>query len=173
MSNLDSSDHRTLFHFETDHFKWALAHRTRRRFWTMFTYGFLFAWYNFFLASADGTADCVYRQWFLEVFLGPLGNVNDRIMPMSNAVSSEGPKTTSIQQRYSALSLTHRDFSSFSDDVMHCRWWDFKFKFKIYLSHTWLYREYITSSEMWVRSAPWTVQILEYNTEEIYIKWNE
>ncbi len=28
---------------------------------------------------------------------------------------------------YSALSLTHRDFSSFSecfDDVMHCRWWD-------------------------------------------------
>ncbi len=44
MSNLDSSDHRTLFHFETVHFKWALAHRTRRRFWTMFTYGFLFAW---------------------------------------------------------------------------------------------------------------------------------
>ncbi len=43
MSNLDSSDHRTLFHFETVHFKWA-AHRTRRRFWTMFIYGFLFAW---------------------------------------------------------------------------------------------------------------------------------
>ncbi len=40
----DSSDHRTLFHFETIHFKWALAHRTRRRFWTMFTYGFLFSW---------------------------------------------------------------------------------------------------------------------------------
>ncbi len=44
MSNLDSSDHRTLFHFETVHFKWALAHRTRWHFWTMFTYGFLFAW---------------------------------------------------------------------------------------------------------------------------------
>ncbi len=44
MSNLDSSDHRTLFHFETVHFKWALAHRTRGRFWTMFTYGFLYAW---------------------------------------------------------------------------------------------------------------------------------
>ncbi len=28
MSNLDSSDHRTLYHFETVHFKWALAHRT-------------------------------------------------------------------------------------------------------------------------------------------------
>ncbi len=47
MSNLDSSDNRTLFHFETVHFKWALAHRTRRRFGTMFTYGFLFAWYSF------------------------------------------------------------------------------------------------------------------------------
>ncbi len=43
----DSSDNRTLFHFETVHFKWALAHRTRRRFGTMFTYGFLFAWYSF------------------------------------------------------------------------------------------------------------------------------
>ncbi len=40
-----SSDHRILFHFETVYFKWALAHRTRRRFWAMFTYGFLFAWY--------------------------------------------------------------------------------------------------------------------------------
>ncbi len=44
---LDDSDHRTLFHFETVYFKWALAHRTRRRFWTMFTYGFLFAWQSF------------------------------------------------------------------------------------------------------------------------------
>ncbi len=68
-------------------------------------------------------ADCVYRHWFLEVFLGPFSNVNDRIMPMSDAVPSEGPKTTGIQQRSSALSLTHRYFSSFSesfDDVMHC-----------------------------------------------------
>ncbi len=47
MSNLDSSNQRTLFHFETVHFKWALAHRTRQRFWTMFTYGFLFAWKSF------------------------------------------------------------------------------------------------------------------------------
>ncbi len=77
-----------------------------------------------FLASADGTADCVYRQWFLEVFLVPFSNVNDIIILMSDAVSSEGPKTTGIQQRSSALSLTHRDFSSFSesfDDIMHCR----------------------------------------------------
>ncbi len=54
---------------------------------------------------------------------GPI-YVNDRIMLMSDAVLSEGPKTTGIQQRSSALSFTHRDFSSFSesfDDVMHCR----------------------------------------------------
>ncbi len=86
-----------------------------------------FCMIELWLASVDGTADCVYRQWFLEVFLGLFSNVNNRIMPMSDAVSSEGPKTTGIQQRSSALSLTHRDFSSFPetfDDVMHCRWWD-------------------------------------------------
>ncbi len=54
-----------------------------------------------------------YRQWFLEVFLGPFGNVNDRIMLMSDAVSSEGPKTRGIQQMSSAFSLTHRDLSRF------------------------------------------------------------
>ncbi len=58
------------------------------------------------MASLDGTADCVYRQWFLEVLLGPFTNVNDRIMPMSDAVSPEGPKTTGIQQRSWALSRT-------------------------------------------------------------------
>ncbi len=71
--------------------------------------------------------DCVYWQWFLEVLLGPFSNANDRVMPMRDAVLSEGPKTTGIQQRSSALSLMHRDFSSFSesfDDVMHYRWWD-------------------------------------------------
>ncbi len=69
-------------------------------------------------------AYCVNRQWFLEVFLGPFSNANDRIMPMSDAVSSEDLKTTGIQQKSSALSLTHRDFSNFSesfDDVIHYR----------------------------------------------------
>ncbi len=47
-------------------------------------------------------------------FLGSF-NVNDRIMPMSDAVSFESPKTSAIQQRSSAWSLTHRDFSSFSE----------------------------------------------------------
>ncbi len=49
------------------------------------------------LASAEGVADRVYRQGFLEVLLSPFSNVNDRIMPMSDAVSSEGPKTTGPQ----------------------------------------------------------------------------
>ncbi len=52
-----------------------------------------------------------------------------RIMPMSDAESSEGPKTMCNQQRSSASSLTHRHFSSFSessDDVKQCRWWDLK-----------------------------------------------
>ncbi len=40
-----------------------------------------------YLASADGMTDCVYRQWFLEVFLGPFSNLNDRIMKMSDTVS--------------------------------------------------------------------------------------
>ncbi len=47
MSNLDPSDHRTLSHLETNHFKLTLAHRKQQRFWTMFTYGFLFAWWSF------------------------------------------------------------------------------------------------------------------------------
>ncbi len=57
------------------------------------------------------------------VFLGPFSNVSDRILQMSDAVSSEGP---GIQQSSLALSFTHRDFYSFSesfDKVMHCRRW--------------------------------------------------
>ncbi len=46
-----------------------------------------FCMIELYLASADGTADCVYRQWFLEVFLGPFSNLNDRIMKMSDTVS--------------------------------------------------------------------------------------
>ncbi len=48
-------------------------------------------------------ADCVYRQWFMEVFLGPFSNFNDRIMPMSDTVSSEGPKAAGIPYAQSLL----------------------------------------------------------------------
>ncbi len=102
--------------------KWALAHRWR--FWTMFTFGFLFAWQSFSCICRLYSGLCSPTVVFGSI---PGPYVNDRIMPMSDAVSSEGQKTTGIQQRSSALSLTHKDLSSFSetfDDVMHCRWWD-------------------------------------------------
>ncbi len=80
-----------------------------------------------YLASTDGTADCVYRQWFLEVFLGPFSNVNNRIMPMSDAVSSEArrPRASNIGLRSCPLRTEISPvFSESFDDVMHCRWCD-------------------------------------------------
>ncbi len=52
-----------------------------------------FAWWSFSW-HLQMVRYCVYWQWFLEAFLVQFRNVNDRIMPMSNAVLSEGPKTT-------------------------------------------------------------------------------
>ncbi len=117
----------TLFHFETVHFKLALAHMTWRRFWTKFTYGF-------FLHHRALVGICRWHgrlclqcsSGFWKYSWAPL------VMSMTESCQrvmqcSKGPKITSIQQRSSALSLTHRDFSSFSEsfyDVMHCRWWD-------------------------------------------------
>ncbi len=66
------------------------------------------------------TDSIIYRH----ILLGPFSNVNDRIMPISDAVSSDGLKTMGIQQRSSTFSLTHSDFFSFYesfDDVMLCR----------------------------------------------------
>ncbi len=50
-----------------------------------------------FIGICRCPADCVYWQWFLEVFLGPFSNVNDRIMPISDAVSSEGPNNKGLR----------------------------------------------------------------------------
>ncbi len=41
-------------------------------------------------------------------------------MLMSDAASSDGLKTTGIQQRASALLLTDRDFSSFFETFFEC-----------------------------------------------------
>ncbi len=76
------------------------------------------------LASADGTVDCVYRQWFLEVFLVPFSNVNDIIMPMSDAVSSEVSKTIGIQKKIFGLVPYAQRFiqfvaDSFDDKKVH------------------------------------------------------
>ncbi len=42
------------------------------------------SWDGDLSASANGTVDCVYRQWFLEVFLGPFSNVNDSLSGMTD-----------------------------------------------------------------------------------------
>ncbi len=101
MSNLDSSDHRTLFHFETVHFKWALAHRTRRRFWTMFTYGFLFAWLSFSwhlqMAWRIVFTDSGFWKYSWAHLVMSMTE-SCRWVMQCRAVSSEGPKTTGINK---------------------------------------------------------------------------
>ncbi len=69
------------------------------------------------LASADGTADCVYRQWFLAVFLGPFSNFNDIIMPMNGAVLSEGMKTQASNKGFWPCPLC-REISPVSPNLM-------------------------------------------------------
>ncbi len=127
MSNLDSSDHGTLFKFEKVNFKWALAHRTRWRFWTVFTYGLLFARYSFSWHLQMARQIVFTDNGFCKYYWAHL------VMSMTESCRwvmqcrLRAQKTTGIQQMSSTLSLTHRDFSSFSesfDDVMLCRWWD-------------------------------------------------
>ncbi len=123
MSNLDSSDHITLFHLRLFILNepWPTGHDSAS------------GPCSHMASFLHDRALVGISRWHDGLCLptevsgsipGPFSNVNDRIMPMSDAVSSEGPKTTGIQQMSPALSLTHRDFSSFSesfDDVMHCR----------------------------------------------------
>ncbi len=132
MSNLDSSDHRTLFHFETVHFKWALAHRTRRRFWTMFTYGFLFAWQSFSWHLQMARRIVFTDSGFWKYSWAHL------VMSMTESCRWV------MQCRLRAQKPRHStnvfgllwDFSRFSesfDDVMHCRWWDLQSLFNLTL----------------------------------------
>ncbi len=75
----------------------------------------------------DCTANCVHRQWFLEVFLSPCSDFQYKIIPVFNAVLPEGRKSRSIPYLPLALSFVHRDFSRFSksiDDIMYYRCWD-------------------------------------------------
>lgn len=66
----------------------------------------------------DCTASCVHRQWFLKVFLNSCSNFHDRIMSDCNAVSPQGMKIMSIQNRFSALSLAHKFFQ-----IFRVFWW--------------------------------------------------
>ncbi len=63
----------------------------------------------------------LYHQRCLCLPTMAFSNVNDRIMPMSDAVASEGPETTGIQQKSSYLYFVQRpvagiklEMSSFS-----------------------------------------------------------
>ncbi len=118
MSNLDSSDHRTLFQFETVHFKLALAHMDTTALLDHVHKLLSFCMIELLVGICRWHGGLCLPAVVSGSIPWPISNVNDRIMPMSDAVSSEGPKTTGIQQRSSALSLTHRDFSSFSECLM-------------------------------------------------------
>ena len=52
--------------------------------------------HNYF-AIVDCTVNCAHEQRFLEVFLSQCNDLQCRIMPVSNAVSSEGLTITGIQ----------------------------------------------------------------------------
>ena len=49
---------------------------------------------HLYLVFVDCMASCVHRQWFLEVFLSPFSEAQERIMSAFNAVALEGPKVT-------------------------------------------------------------------------------
>ncbi len=73
MTNLDSSDHRN---FST--LKQSIINET----WPTWNDGASGPWLPFcmielYLASADGTVDCVYQQWFLKSFLGPFMSITE------------------------------------------------------------------------------------------------
>lgn len=69
----------------------------------------------------DSTLNSVHR-----LFLKPR-DYHYRIVPVFNAVQSEGLKITGIQYWFTALFLAPRAFSKSSkssDDIMYCRLWD-------------------------------------------------
>ena len=82
------------------------------------------------LAFVDAATNCVYWQWFSKVFLSPCSILYTMMWVFNavfNAVLPEGSKVTDIQCWFSALFLTCRDFSGFSEsfnDIMDCRWWN-------------------------------------------------
>jgi len=114
IANLNPCDHRTVFHFVSVHFNLALVQRRWQCSWIMFTFGFFFTWKPAFVDWHG-----VHRQSFLEVFLSPCSDFQDRIV-----FFIQGTKITRIKYWFSAMSLAHRDVSRFAksfDDTMYCR----------------------------------------------------
>ncbi len=122
-----------LFNFKAVYFKWALAPRTWWRFWTMFTYGFLFSfsWHLQIARQIAFTDSGFWKYSWAHLVISMTEScrwvMQCRLRP---------PKTTGIQQKSSALSLTQRDLSSFIFwwcyafiqfhllRVLCTRWWD-------------------------------------------------
>ncbi len=59
------------------------------------------------------------RALVLEVFLGPFSNVNDRIMPMSDAASSEGRRPQASNKGLCNLTLRYVVFKVFHNLFTH------------------------------------------------------
>ncbi len=88
-----------------------------------------------------------------------------RIQKTGTAVQSLTRLPVMIEAVGRAVSIETETINRNMDSIME------KFQvssFKFYLSHTRLYRDCITSSEMRVGSAPWTVQILKNTTQGKY-----
>ncbi len=91
------------------HFKSALAHRTRQRFWTMFTYGFLFAWWSFSWHLQMARRIVFTDSGFWKYSWAHL------VMSMTESCRWV------MQCRLRARRPRASSFSKSFDDVMHCR----------------------------------------------------
>ncbi len=98
LSNLNSSDHRTLFHFSKQSIlnePWPTGHNGASGPWSLMA-SFLHDRALVGICRWHGGL-CLLRVVSGSI-PGPNSNVNDRIMSMSDAASSEGPKTTSFHK---------------------------------------------------------------------------
>lgn len=92
--------------------KWDLAHRTQRRFWTMFNYSFCFIWESF----------SWHLQMAQQLVFASSGFWKHSWAYLLISATQSYLRLTPCNM-YLALSLMQRDTSSFSesfDDVMHC-----------------------------------------------------
>ncbi len=136
MSNLDLSDHRKLFHFETVHFKWALDYRTQRHLWTMFTYGFLSAWLKFSwhlqMVLRIVFTNSVFWKYSWAYLVMSMTELCRWVMQCllrawRPRASNKGLQPCPLRRNFSSFSET------FDDELMHYRWRDLQSLWKLML----------------------------------------
>jgi len=127
ISDLDSSDCRTVFHFASVHFKWALVQTKDSNIQHRVHIWFLLLMLELWPTFLHVTVNCVHRHWFLEVFLSPCSDFHNKFMPVFNSLLPKGPKTTWIHYWFwvvffltemSPHSLNHFIY------VFYFRWWN-------------------------------------------------